>query len=381
MSCVQWSVTLSFPDALCVDLAPHFFYHYKVGLLLLILGGVLTTFNGVDPAKIIFYISIMKKISILVPETAVIESIADPQYLFTMANRFLEANGQDPLFEVSLVGNTREVRFNNGMFSVQTDVLLEDVQATDLVLIPALSGDMKQAISFNRAAIPWIVERYQNGAEVASLCVGAFLLASTGLLEGKRCSTHWAYYNEFREMFPDVEVTDGSILTDDNGLYSSGGANSYWNLLLYLLEKYTDRDMAILASKYFAIDIDRDSQAMFMMFNGQKDHSDEEIKKVQHYLEAHYPDKIRVGELSGKAAMSRRSFERRFKQATDHTVIEYLQRVKVEAAKRSFESTRKNISEVMFDVGYTDTKAFRNVFKKITGLTPIAYRNKYNKDF
>jgi transcriptional regulator GlxA family with amidase domain len=87
-----------------------------------------------------------------------------------------------------------------------------------------------------------------------------------------------------------------------------------------------------------------------------------------------------VDELSGNAAMSRRSFERRFKQATDNTVIEYLQRVKVEAAKRSFESTRKNISEVMFDVGYTDTKAFRNVFRKITGLTPIEYRNKYNRD-
>jgi transcriptional regulator GlxA family with amidase domain len=321
----------------------------------------------------------MKKITLLVPETAVIESIADPQYLFTTANRFLQANGQEPLFEVSLVGNTKEVRFQNG-FSVQTDALLKDVKSTDLILIPALSGDIKQAVARNKALIPWIVDHYKKGAEVASLCVGAFLLASTGLLKGKKCSTHWAYYNEFRETFPDVEVTDGSIITEDNGIYSSGGANSYWNLLLYLLEKYSDRDLAILASKYFAIDIDRDSQAMFMMFNGQKDHCDEEIKKAQQYLEAHYPDKISVDELSGNAAMSRRSFERRFKQATDNTVIEYLQRVKVEAAKRSFESTRKNISEVMFDVGYTDTKAFRNVFRKITGLTPIEYRNKYNRD-
>ena len=323
----------------------------------------------------------MKKITILVPESAVIESVADPQYLFTTANRFLQARGEEPLFEVSLVGLTREVVFSNGLYSVHTDAVLAEAPSTDLVLIPALFGNMEHAVTRNQEAVPWILEHYKNGAEVASLCVGAFLLASTGLLNGKRCSTHWAYYNEFRETFPEVEVVEGGIITEDSGIYSSGGANSYWNLLLYLLEKYTDRDTAILASKYFAIDIDRESQAAFMMFNGQKDHCDDEIMKVQHYIEANYPEKITVDELSGKVAMSRRSFERRFKQATDNTVIEYLQRVKVEAAKRSFESTRKNISEVMFDVGYTDTKAFRNVFRKITGLTPFDYRNKYNKDF
>jgi transcriptional regulator GlxA family with amidase domain len=205
-------------------------------------------------------------------------------------------------------------------------------------------------------------------------------LASTGLLNGKKCSTHWAYYNEFKERFPEVEIVDGGVITEENGIYSSGGANSLWNLLLYLLEKYTDRDTAILASKYFAIDIDRESQAAFMMFTGQKDHNDEEVKQAQEYIEKNFRDKINVDELVQMVAVSRRSFERRFKQATDNTVIEYLQRVKVEAAKRSFESTRKNINEVMFDVGYTDTKAFRTVFKKITGLTPIEYRNKYNKD-
>ena len=180
-------------------------------------------------------------------------------------------------------------------------------------------------------------------------------------------------------MFPDVELVDGSIITEENGIYSSGGASSYWNLLLYLVEKYTDRDTAILASKYFAIDIDRDSQSAFMMFQGQKDHEDEEIKKAQEFIEANYQDKITVDQLADHCAVGRRSFERRFKKATNNTVIEYIQRVKIEAAKRSFESSRKNITEVMFDVGYTETKAGREGCKKITGLTPIGYRNKYNK--
>jgi transcriptional regulator GlxA family with amidase domain len=211
------------------------------------------------------------------------------------------------------------------------------------------------------------------------LCIGAFLLASTGLLDGKKCSTHWNSGNEFRTMFPAVELVDGSIITEDNGIYSSGGANSYWNLLLHLVEKYTDRETAILASKYFAIDIDRDSQSAFMMFQGQKDHEDEDIKKAQDFIEENYQEKLSVEQLANIFSIGRRSFERRFKKATNNTVIEYIQRVKIEAAKRSFENSRKNINEVMYDVGYTDTKAFRDVFKKVTGMTPIEYRNKYHK--
>lgn len=321
----------------------------------------------------------MKHVSILVPETAIVEAVADPHYMFNAVNLFLTASGRNPLFNVQLVALNKEVKLVNKLFSVYPDKQLKDVKKTDLIFIPAISGDIKQALLLNKELVPWIVDQYKNGAEVASLCIGAFLLASTGLLNGKKCSTHWNAANEFRTMFPEVELVDGSIITEEHGIYSSGGANSYWSLLLYLVEKYTDRDTAILASKYFAVDIDRDSQAAFMMFQGQKNHDDEDILKAQEFIEANYQDKITVDRLADKFAMGRRSFERRFKKATNNTVAEYIQRVKIEAAKRSFESSRKNINEVMFDVGYTDTKAFRTIFKKITGLTPIEYRNKYNK--
>ncbi|MBP6214987.1 MAG: helix-turn-helix domain-containing protein [Chitinophagaceae bacterium] len=321
----------------------------------------------------------MKKVSILVPESSVMQAIADPQYLFTAVNHFLVAAGKPPLFDVELVGAKKEVQLNNGMFSVHTDRQIKEIKKTDLVFIPALFGDMKTAIDKNKVLIPWIEEQYDKGAEIASLCVGAFLLASTGLLNGKKCSTHWGFMNEFRQMFPEVEMVEGNIVTEEKRIYSSGGANSYWNLLLYLVEKYTNRETAILASKYFAIDIDRDSQAAFAMFKGQKDHGDKEVRKAQEYIEKNIHERITIDELADKMAVSRRTFERRFKQATNNSVLEYIQRVKIEAAKRSFESSRKNINEVMFDVGYTDTKAFRTIFKRITGLTPIEYRNKYNK--
>jgi transcriptional regulator GlxA family with amidase domain len=321
----------------------------------------------------------MMNISILVPEDAVMQAIADPQYLFTTVNSILMSSGKSPMFHVQLVGLKKEVKINNGLFSVNTSHLLKDITDTDLIIIPALYGDMKTAIASNEKALPWIKEQYNKGAEVASLCVGAFLLASTGLLDGKKCSTHWAFQNEFRDMFPDVEVIEGSIITEENRIYSSGGANSYWNLLLHLVEKYTNREIAILASKYFAIDIDRQSQSAFAIFQGQKNHNDETIRNAQKFIEDNIEEKLTIETLAAIFSLGRRSFERRFKLATNNSVLEYISRVKMELAKRNFETSRKNINEVMYGVGYTDTKAFRSMFKKVTGLTPVSYRNKYNR--
>lgn len=321
----------------------------------------------------------MKHISILVPNEAVLAAIDDPRYLFTAANEFLEAAGRPPLFQVELVGLTKEVKLHTGSFTVHTDHLISDVKKTDLIFVPALIGDMKTALELNQDFVPWIIKQYRQGAQVASLCIGAFLLASTGLLNGKKCSTHWRSANLFRSMFPEVTLVDDRIITEEHGLYSSGGANSYWNLLLYLLEKFTDREIAIVASKVFAVEIDRKSQSPFIMFNGQKGHEDEHVKKAQEFIENNIADRISVEALAVKFAIGKRNFERRFKKATNNTPVEYMQRVKIEAAKKCFETSRKNVNEVMYDVGYTDTKAFRTVFKKITGLSPIDYRNKYNK--
>ena len=321
----------------------------------------------------------MKHISILVPESSVLDSITAPRYLFTAVNNFLESAGKPPLFDVHLVGLTKEVRLHDDLFSVHADSLIEDVPETDLILVPALTGNLAEAIERNRQFLPWIRDRHEAGAEVGSLCVGAFLLASTGLLDGKRCSTHWLFAHDFRRMFPEVTLVADRIVTEEQRIFTSGGANSYWNLLLYLVEKYTDRAMSILAAKFFAIEIDRDSQSAFMMFNGQKGHEDEPIRQAQAFIEENVTEKISVDELASKFAIGRRNFERRFKKATNNTPVEYIQRVKIEAAKKSLESGRKNVTEVMYDVGYSDAKAFRSVFKKVTGLSPTEYRGKYNR--
>jgi transcriptional regulator GlxA family with amidase domain len=286
--------------------------------------------------------------------------------------------GKPPLFHIELVGLHRETPLVRGIYTIRTDRVISDVTKTDLIIIPAIDGDLRKGLEENKDFIPWITNQYKAGAEVASLCVGAFLLASTGLVTNKKCATHWVAANEFRRMFPDVNLVTERVVTDENGIYTSGGAYSYLTLVLYLIEKYAGRAAAVFCAKIFAIDIDRESQSPFMMFSGQKDHEDDAIKKAQNYIDDHFHQKITVDELASMFSLSRRNLERRFKKATSNTVVEYIQRVKIEAAKMSLESSRENVNEVMYKVGYTDTKAFRTTFKKLTGISPIQYRTKYN---
>ncbi|TDQ30099.1 GlxA family transcriptional regulator [Tenacibaculum caenipelagi] len=322
----------------------------------------------------------MKHISVLVPEGDSSLSNLEATYkMFTMANDALKRAGKPPLFSIHLVGMHKKAKLSNGLFSITPNTTISDIQQTDLIIIPAIHGDYKKVISDNIPFIRWIKKQYDNGAEIASLCIGAFLLASTGLLDGKDCATHWLAACEFREMFPEVNLIDDKIITDENGLYTSGGAYSSLNLNLYLIEKFAGREMAVLSSKIFEIDISRDSQSPFIIFKGQKSHDDEEILKIQEHIEQNFQHKITVDDLSEKIAVSRRTFERRFKKATSNTVVEYLQRVKIEAAKKELERGRKTVNEVMYEVGYTDPKAFREVFKKYTAITPSEYSNKYNK--
>ena len=320
----------------------------------------------------------MITVSILALKNAVLASIADARYVFTMANEFLRQANKPPLFKVQLIGVSKEIVLQDGLFSIRPDLSMDEGKDANLIIIPSLSGDMKSSVYLNKDYVGWIADQYKNGTEIASLCTGAFLLAYAGLLRGKQCTTHWLYANELKHIYPSIKVVDEKMITDQHGLYSSGGSNAYWNLLLHLVEKYSGREMAIRLAKYFVIDLNRNIQSPFIIFDGLKDHEDELIKKIQEKIERSYKLKLTIDQLADEFNMSRRTFERRFKKATRNTVTEYIQRVKVEAAKKQLELGRKSVSEVMNDVGYVDIQTFRSVFKRITGMTLVDYRNKYN---
>ena len=326
-------------------------------------------------------ITAMKHLTILVPDGPNnLSSIVGAFKIFSKANEYRMQNGHAARFKIELAGISKQVDYYGGLFSVKPHTHISEISKTDLVIIPSLNHNYRQAVEGNNELIEWISQRYKNGAAVASICTGAFLLASTGLLQGKSCSTHWVVEESFRQMFPDINLQTDKLITDENGIYTNGGAYSFLNLMIYLVEKYFDRQTAIYCSKVFQIEMDRHSQAGFIIFNGQKQHGDDMVKQAQDYMENNLHEKISVEQLSAKFAIGRRHFDRRFIKATGNTPLEYLQRIKIEQAKRALETTRKTVNEVMYESGYSDTKAFREVFRKVTGMLPLEYRGKYNKE-
>lgn len=323
----------------------------------------------------------MKQLVILLPNGATtLGSLILTLEVIEKANEYFVQKGKEPVFKVLLVGDAKKKAISSGSVSIQQNKSIGEAKYADLIIVPALGDPIEKAVKLNKKIIEWVIMQHKEGAEVASLCTGAFILAAAGLLNGKQCSTHWSAAEDFRNMFPEVNLTIEKIITEEHGVYTTGGAISSMNLVLHLVEKYYNRDTAIYCAKVFEVDLNRNNQLGFIIFSGQKKHDDDDIKKAQLFIENNVGDKIIVDTLSSKFSIDRRNFDRRFKKATGNSPLEYMQRVKIEAAKKSLETSRKTVNEVMYQVGYSDVRAFREVFKKITGMSPIEYRAKYNKE-
>jgi transcriptional regulator GlxA family with amidase domain len=297
--------------------------------------------------------------------------------VFERANQFLREKGEPPYYEIQLVGEEFAQPMLNSFFSFHSLTHTSEIKKTDCIIIPAFEPE-ENATTKYAPALAWVVNQYKNGAEVASLCTGAFLLAATGLLNGIPCSVHWREAASFKRMFPNLQLTTDRIVTEHKGIYTAGGGMSAFNLCLYLVEKYNGREAALYCTKLLQLDIERQSQAPFQMFMGLKSHADETIRNIQDFIETNAEEKITVDILAAKCHMDRVNFSRRFKKATQLSPIDYIQQVKIEAAKRELETGRKNINEVMYSVGYIDIKAFRTIFKKVAGLSPTDYKAKFS---
>lgn len=324
----------------------------------------------------------MKHITLLYPDgecnLSTVACIVGTVEIFSRANGYWVQQGNRQKYQLSVAGTTSKKQYINNLVALKPDAHIRDITKTNLIIIPsAMPG---KSTRDSRMMYDWIKQQYEAGAEIASMCSGAFILASAGIVDGKSCSTHWSYADRFRQAYPNVSLHSDKLITDENGIYTNGGAYSFLNLVIYLIEKYYDRPTAIYCSKVFQIEIERNSQSPFAIFTGQKQHDDSIVQQAQAHIERNIGEKISVGDLSAKFAVGRRNFDRRFIKATGSTPLEYAQRVKVESAKKALEATRKTVNEVMYEVGYSDVKAFREVFRKITGLSPQEYRNKYNKE-
>lgn len=321
----------------------------------------------------------MKTISLIIYEDAVLSSISGAIDLLVATNGYLQQQGKPAAFQVELVGEKAETVQLNVPAHFICYKTLDEVTDTDLILIPAFYGSPDQALAKNSGIVNWLSKRYEQGTEVASLCLGSYFLAESGILSGKSCTSHWMAIADMQRRYSDVDVLNDAVLTDREGIYTSGGALLSWNLILYLVEKFCGREVSIGVSRMFNIDLDRVSQSHFVVFQGQRQHEDEAILKAQTFIEANYHLPISMEQIAEQTNMSKRNFIRRFKNATQNTPLEYLQRVKIESAKKALEKNTDDVTSLMYNAGYNDVKTFRKVFKQITGLTPLEYRKKYSR--
>lgn len=254
----------------------------------------------------------------------------------------------------------------------------------DLIIVgsamEAVLGDrhIDQSLARSVPVHNWLRDAFQRGAIIASVCTGSFVLAEAGLLTEQVATTHWRAASAFRRRFPDIRLEADQLLIDNGQVICAGGATSFIDLCLYLVEKLGSPSLALACSKLLIIDARRSEQTPYMSFYGSKAHQDEAIEQIQRWLETHYADPVSIDELASKARMGTRTFKRRFKDATGETPLHYIQQLRVEAAKHQLESTQRQTSRIIWDIGYEDASSFRRLFKRTVGCTMEQYRRRFS---
>jgi transcriptional regulator GlxA family with amidase domain len=291
-----------------------------------------------------------------------------------------EARGDglhDATFDIQLVSlKKRPIRFGDAV-TLHPHASISTAKNPDLVLVPPVGDDVLESLTPLRGFLPWIKTCSAGGARLISMCTGSFLLAETGLLNGRNATTHWAYADLFRRTYPKVNLLPERLIVDEGNFITAGAATSFLDLALYLLELYCGREAAILTAKVLLIEMGRYTQLPYTIFSTQKMHSDQRVLRIQQFIETHMARLITVDDLAKRAGMSTRNFDRRFRAAVGEAPVSYLQKLRIEKAKRLLETTDDSIAEIMLKVGYEDERSFRRLFSSLTELSPKAYRKRY----
>lgn len=318
----------------------------------------------------------MKNLGILLTNSYRLLSVAAILDVFESVNRFYKTEGSEPFFNINLFradGSLGNTEFDN--YRLQA---VSEAPQQDIIFVPAFRSDeIGNAVSANQSFIPWLQMQFSGGSEIACVCTGAFLLGATGLLNGKPATTHVDACQAFTDTFPAVNLQPDKVVTGEGGLYTSGGSTSSFHLMLHLLQKHCGKEIAVRTAKLFAIDMDREQQTYFSTFYPAQQHNDQLVAMAQQRIEEGFNQSGTIENLIKEIPASRRNILRRFKQITGLTPIEYLQKTRIEAAKKLLVQTNQQMTEVMLNSGYNDPKAFRKVFRKAVGMTPTGYREKF----
>ncbi len=322
---------------------------------------------------------LIEKVTILGLYNSMATTIFGPMDILNQAGRLwnrVSKSPQTPFFDVTIASADGQPIQCLNKVQIQPHCSIEKIQKTDLIII-ASATYIEEILQTSPELVTWIRQQYKEGAHVASICTGVFLLAETGLLDGKSATLHWGFTEMFRRRYPRVNLRQDQMFIDQGRLYCSAGVNAGMDLSLYLVEKFCGRQTALQCAKTMILDLGRKRQTPYITYLLSKDHGDLLVIEAQEWIEKHYTQSIDYDWLAGKLRMSRRSLERRFKEATGVTPLGYLQQLRVEAAKSLLEEGSETFNEITYLVGYEDISFFRKVFVRFAGLRPREYQRRF----
>lgn len=265
----------------------------------------------------------------------------------------------------------------DGDIQIRPNCAISAIRKTDLIFIPTTGLELDNLIERYAPVVPWLRRWHGRGAAIASVCSGVGLVAATGMLDGKRGTTHWALADRFRERYPKVKWMPELMVTEDRGFYCGGGVHAALDLSLYLVEKFCGHEVAVQTAKALLIETPRAWQAGFAIVPLKTEHTDESISTAQEWLHQNFHQSFPLDAMARRVGMSLRNFVRRFKQATGDSPLMYLQKLRIAAAKRLLEGDHRSVQEISDAVGYQDTAFFRQLFERHTGVSPSAYRRSF----
>ena len=290
---------------------------------------------------------------------------------------WLKGEAPQPRFRVTVASPGGRMVKSLCNVGLKPQCAIEDIERTDVVMISASAVDLQERIMRNTKLIPWLKKMHEQGAYLAAICSGAAFVAETGLLDGREGTTHWGVAEMLREKYPKVNWRPESFVTESGRICCSGGVYASVDLSLYLVEKFCGHEVALQTAQSLLVGLPRSSQAGYAVLPLSRPHSDKRIRKAEEHLRAHFREEVGIEALAKRAAMSPRTFIRRFKAATGRLPGEYLQMTRIAAARDLLENGPAPIQEISGRVGYADLSFFRALFKRHMGMTPAEYRARF----
>lgn len=297
--------------------------------------------------------------------------------LEVLASANLFVDGAEPPFELVVASLDGDDVVAWGGQRLHVDRPIGKIRQTELVVIPGFLFTLQDALPGFSSYGPWLRRQHSSGAVVVSMCTASFMLAEAGMLNGLRTTTHWAFADLFRRRYPEVFLDETQILCEDQRIITSGGASAALDVLLHLVRRFASLELAQKCAKYLLIDNVRSQQSVYVMWSLPKTHGDEEILRVQRWLEENFGEQLLIDDIAQRFGFGVRNFKRRFKEATSYTPLAYLQTLRLEKAKHLLESTRMTLGSITYQVGYEDSNSFRRLFQHKVGMLPAAYRKKF----